>query len=67
MEIKYEKHGDTITENIDSYGDIIYKQKDCKLLVTECESVEHWIHEPSNKILEVPITLTRHWERARER
>jgi len=67
MKVKYNNNGDTHEENVDKYGDVIYKQKDCKLLNTECENVEHWIHEPSNKILEVPITLTRHWKKARQR
>lgn len=66
MKIEYEEYGDTKTENIDKYGDVIIKMKDCKK-ITQTENHEVWIHVTSNKKLYVPIDITRHWEQAREK
>lgn len=67
MKVKYDEYGDKHEENIDKYGDVIYKQKDCEH-IGECNGFgeqEYWHHIPTGKMLIVPITLKRHWRLAR--
>ena len=66
MQVKYDDNGDIHEENIDKYGDVIYKQKDCKWLKdVYTKRCEHWIHEPTGRTLIVPVSIDRHWRLAR--
>jgi hypothetical protein len=60
LKVTYEEHGDIKTEDIDKYGDIIYKQDDCEYQHSYDEH-EYWLHKPSNKIISVPISIKRNW------
>ena len=68
MTVKYKEYGDILEENIDKYGDVIYKQKDCEFIgetVGGFGEQEYWHHIPTGRMLIVPITLKRHWRLAR--
>lgn len=70
MQVEYDEYGDTHEENIDKYGDVIYKQKDCEFngeTVGGLGEEEYWYHIPTGRTLIVPITLTRHWQQARRK
>lgn len=67
MEVTYEEHGDTKTENIDEHGDIIYKEDDCEWLSDGLDGTyEYWKHKPSGKTIVVPCYIERDWEDAEE-
>ena len=69
MKVKYDEYGDKHEENIDKYGDVIYKQKDCQHIDggTDFDKQECWHHVPTGRKLIVPVTLIRHWRQARRK
>ena len=60
LKVTYDEHGDTKTEDIDEYGDIIYREDDCEYQHSYDD------HKPTNKIIIVPIHTERNWEQAYE-
>lgn len=65
LKVTYDEHGDTKTEDIDEYGDIIYREDDCEYQHSY-DDHEYWFHKPTNKIIIVPIHTERNWEQAYE-
>jgi|TARA_R110000744_G_scaffold33660_3_gene79017 hypothetical protein len=67
MKTTYTEHGDTKTEDLDEYGNTIYKQEDCTWVdsyITKDYDYEIWLHNPSGKYLEVQCTTYRNFAEA---